>query len=182
VSRDDGFTVADIDSSYLEDAKMRALWQRLRDPALMAQAVVLHKATLLASWRHGERVTVAESAPTWLPVNAELVEHLVAVRLLDKVGKVSPTSWRHWFGAANDRRAKRRDAGQKGGIRSGQARSNASASVEQPSSDAEPDRTVRPSVPTVRPSSLNETVDVSDSAPETNGARPLSLVETRRTG
>ena len=63
MSRDDGFAIADMDSGYFEDAKMRDLWQRLRDPDRMARALCLHSATLLASWRAGERVTVTQAAP-----------------------------------------------------------------------------------------------------------------------
>lgn len=149
MSRGDGFAVADLDSSYMDDAKLRALWQRIQDADRMARAVVLHQSTLLASWRHGERVTVAEAAPIWLPADAELVSHLVAVRLLDKQGRVHPASWRRWFGAAEERRAKRRLAGATGGRASGNARSsNREATVEHPSTFAEPVPTV-PTVPSV---------------------------------
>lgn len=152
MSRDDGFAVADIDSAYLDDAKMRDLWQLLRDPDQMARAVVLHQATMLASWRHGERLTVQQAAPIWLPCDDALIGALKTVRLLDKACKVSSESWRHWFGVAAERREKRRASGQKGGIRSGITRSNASATLEPRSSPTEPVRPSVPSVPTVRPS------------------------------
>ena len=145
MSRDDGFAVADIDSGYLEDAKMRELWQRIRDEDRMARAVLLHKATLLASWRHGERVTVAQASPTWLTVDADLVGHLKAVRLLDRDGRVSRASWSHWFGAACARRDAKREAGRAGGLaRARNKASGATAEPQQRSGSAQP---VRPSVP-----------------------------------
>lgn len=148
MSRDDGFPVADIDSSYLDDAKMRVLWQRLQDTSLMTHAVLLHQATFLASWRHGERVTVAEAAPTWLPVDGGLVAHLRAVKLLDRSGRVPCETWDRWFGPALARREARRKAGRTGGQASGRARStDAEANVQQTSTDAEP---VRPSVQAVQ--------------------------------
>lgn len=172
MSRGDGFATADVDSSYMDDAKMRALWQRLRDTDRMARAVLLHQATLLASWRHGERVTVTEAAPIWLPADDELVGHLQAVKLLDRSGKIGKASWTEWFGAADARRAKRRAAGAVGGQASGKARSsNAEAIVQQPSSVAEPVPTV-PSVPTVEspptpPSGADGRVN-----PRANGTNP----------
>lgn len=177
VSRDDGFTRADIDSSYFEDAKMRALWNLLRDADKMARAVVLHKATLLSSWRHGERVTVHEAAPIWLPVDAELVTALVSVKLLDKGGRVAPASWKRWIGPAIERREKRRVAGQAGGRASGRVRSsNREANVQQPSTFAEPNQ---PTNRTNQPTAEGER-DLAVS----NGARPIGLVDpssTRRT-
>lgn len=109
MSRGDGFPVADVDSSYLDDAKLRALWQRLQDTDRMARAVLLHHSTVLASWRHGERVTVTEAAPVWLPADADLVLDLVAVKLLDRSGRVPLQSWREWFGVADAKREKARD-------------------------------------------------------------------------
>jgi hypothetical protein len=151
MSRDDGFARADIDSSYLDDAKMRALWRLLDDPDRMARAVLLHEATLLSSWRHGERVTVQESAPIWLPVDEALVAALVEVRLLDKSGRIAPASWKRWIGPAIERRDARRTAGAAGGRASGKRRSSiAEATVQQPSSDAEPNHpTIRSNHPTV---------------------------------
>ncbi len=147
MSRDDGFPVADLDSSYLDDPKMRDLWQRLHDPDRMAAAVVLHAATVLASWRQGERVSVTQAAPLWLTVDGELVAALQGARLIDKAGKVPASSWSEWFGPAFSRRETRREAGRIGGSASGKQRSTvAEATPKQPSTDAEP---VRPSVPSV---------------------------------
>jgi len=158
MSRDDGFPVADVDSAYFEDSKMRDLWQRVRAPDLMARAVVLHAATLLGSWRQGERITVGQATPLWMVTDAEVVDHLKAVKLLDRAGKIPAQSWTKWFGPAFGRREARRDAGRIGGLASGKGRSSdASPSPKASSSPAEP---VRPSVPPVRPS-------VNPSAPST---------------
>ena len=157
MSRDDGFAIADIDTGYFDDAKARDLWQRLRDPDRMARAVVLHKATLLASWRHGERVTATQACPMWMTADDDLLDALKAVKYLDRAGKIPVASWSTWFDAAFARREARRGAGRLGGLASGQNRAirahGRSTSAERPpkhpSTDAEP---VRPSVrPSVRP-------------------------------
>ena len=163
MSRDDGFAVADMDSGYFDDAKMRDLWQRLRDPDRMARAVCLHSATLLASWRQGERISVDRAIPLWLPADADLVAALKVAHLLDRFGKIPADSWQTWFGTAYNRRETRRVSGRAGGLVSAQNRAlpgekppkhaqhrltDAAPTLEQPSSLAEP---VRPSVPTVRP-------------------------------
>lgn len=152
MSRDDGFPVADVDSAYFEDSKMRDLWQRVRNPDLMARAVVLHAATLLGSWRQGERITVGQATPLWMVTDADAVDHLKAVKLLDRGGKIPSQSWTKWFGPAFGRREARREAGRIGGQASVKLRSSGAEALLTPSgkhssSSAEP---VRPSVPSVR--------------------------------
>ena len=158
MSRDDGFTVADMDSGYFEDAKMRELWQALRDPDRMARAICLHAATTLASWRQGCRVTVAQAVPLWLPLDPDLISALKAVKLLDRTGKVPAQSWQVWFGVAYERRETRREAGRAGGFAKAAKRTLPGERMpERRSADAVrmPERTsadalpVRPSVPTV---------------------------------
>ena len=162
MSREDGFQVADIDSGYFEDAKMRDLWQRLHDPDQMARATCLHASTLLASWRQGERVTVTQACPLWLTVDPALVAALKSAKLLDKTGRIPLDAFVQWFGAAFSRRDIRREAGRTGGQASGRARStDGQRLVKQPfklpSTDAEPDR---PSVrPTVKPTETRASFD-----------------------
>jgi hypothetical protein len=116
MSRDDGFEVADVAAGHLDDPKVKALWRALGpDQDRMSRALLLHLATLLASWRQGARVTVTEAVPVWLEPDAELVAALVDARLLDKSGRIPPRSWKGWFGPAWDRREKRRRAGALGG-------------------------------------------------------------------
>ena len=151
MSRDDGFPVADVDSAYFDDAKMRDLWQRVRDADRMARAVVLHTATLLASWRQGERVTVAQAHPLWMVHDDEIVADLKAVKMLDRAGKIPLGPWDRWFGAAYRRREARREIGRTGGLASGKSRSTVGEpSVQLDGSVSEP---VRPSVRSSRPSS-----------------------------
>jgi hypothetical protein len=114
VSRDDGFPIADVDSGYFEDAKVRALWQRLRDPDRMARALCLHSATVLASWRQGCRVSAAAAAPMWLLADPELMAALRSAKLLDRSGRLPIASWEQWFGPAASRRDQARAAGRVG--------------------------------------------------------------------
>lgn len=151
MSRDDGFPVADMDSAYFDDAKMRDLWQRVRDGDRMARAVVLHSATLLASWRQGERVTVAQASPLWMTHDDETVADLQAVKLLDRGGKIPIGPWNKWFGPAYHRREAAREKGRRGGVASGKSRSTTGeAEVQHGFSTGEAQ--LNPSVPTVRPS------------------------------
>ncbi len=148
MSRDDGFAVADMDSAYFDDAKMRDLWQRVQDPDRMARAVILHAATLLGSWRQGERITVSQAAPLWMPHDGGIVDDMKSVRLLDRSGKIPLGPWNQWFGVAFKRREVRRETGRAGGLASGKSRStDGEASVQVESSPTEP---VRPSVRSVR--------------------------------
>ena len=149
MSRDDGFSIADIDSSYFDDAKLKELWRRLRNEDAMARAVCLHLSALLASWRQGERVSIDNAAPLWLDdKGGELAAILHDLDLIDLDGMLPEDSFGRWFGAAVNRRAARREAGRAGGLASAQRRSSKrSPKVKQPSTLAEPDRpSVRPSV------------------------------------
>ena len=193
MSRDDGFPVADVDSAYFDDAKMRELWQRIADPDRMARAVTLHSATLLSSWRHGERVTVGQAAPLWLLADELTVADLKAVRMLDRAGKIPLGSWTRWFGAAFQRREARREIGRAGGLASGKSRSTVSeASVEprfkRDSTASEPVRPSVPSVPSVRPSgrpttrAAREKDGPKDERPTTREAALLWLSEEYKAG
>ena len=153
MSRDDGFDVADMATGHLDDPKVKALWRELApDQNRMSRALMLHFATLLASWRQGCRVTVDEAVPVWLEPDAELVAALVSTKMLDRI---PARSWKGWFGPAWDRREARREAGRRGGIASGKTRQPPrEASGKHGFSIAEPGRpSGRPSVPSDRPSS-----------------------------
>ena len=141
MSRDDGFDVADLSTGHLDDPKVKALWRALGpDQDRMSRALLLHLATLIASWRQGTRVSVDEAVPVWLDPDAELVAALVDAKLLDRTGRIPVRSWKGWFGPAWERREARREAGRKGGQASGKHRL----------SIAEPDRPTGRSVRTVR--------------------------------
>lgn len=182
MSRDDGFAVADVDSGYFDDAKLRDLWQRLRDPVLMSQAVCLHQSTVLASWRHGERVTVTQAAPLWIVADQGLLDMLHAVGLLDSEFRIPSESWDEWFLPAYERREERRRSGALGGLRAGGQRSHsdALAMLQQRSSgtdsNAIPDRpSVRPTYPSVE--------RAQESAPKrANGVNVTLLVANHNFG
>ena len=180
MSRGDGFTTADVDTGYFEDAKLRDLWQRLLDPDKMARAVCLHKATVLASWRQGCRVTVTQGAPLWLVADDELVSALRASKMLDRSGRVPQASWDQWYGPAAARREARREAGRIGGRASGSGRSTiAERSPKQPLTVAEPVRTVPlPSGPAVpedaRPPETDKEPDPADAYWTLTGKYPTS--------
>lgn len=168
MSRDDGFPVADVDSAYFEDSKMRDLWQRVHDPDLMARAVVLHAATLLGSWRQGERITVGQATPLWMVTDGELVDHLRVVKLLDRGGKIPATSWTKWFGPAYGRREARRESGRIGGLASVKGRSSDGEASLPPTGK----RTSSPAEP-VRPS-VNPSVPTEPSVPSSARAKPTA--------
>ena len=140
MSRDDGFEIADVSTALLDDPKVRDLWRQLGDECRMTHAITLYVATILASWRDGCRVPVADAVPVWLAPDGELVAALVRARLLDRHGKLPPRSWNGWFGPAYARREARRAAGRIGGMASGSARERL---LKQPLTDAEPVRTDR---------------------------------------
>jgi hypothetical protein len=109
MSRDDGFPIADMDTGYLDDPKVRNLWRILGDQGRMTHALALHMATLLASWGSGSRVTVAEAAPLWLTPDPELVAALATARLLDGSGRLPARSWKAWHDPASARREAARE-------------------------------------------------------------------------
>lgn len=151
MSRDDGFSIADVASDLYDDPKVKSLVRVLVDQERIAKAMAIYTATLLASWRHGCRVTAAESVPLWLDLDPELVAALRQVHLLDPTGRLKSRSWRTWFLPAKDRRDRRRDAGRRGGLASGKRRSSSASSSAEP--DRPTGRSVRPTdLPSVTPS------------------------------
>ena len=118
MSRRDGFEVADVDTKYLSDAKMKRLWIRVgQDRVAMMEAVLVHLAVVLASWGDGEREEVSVSIPTWLDPSEAAIEALQAERLLDRTSRIPRRSWVGWFGPAYDRREKLRVASAEGNRR-----------------------------------------------------------------
>jgi hypothetical protein len=140
MSREDGFSTADVDPGLMHDPKMIALARQAHDAGLTMSCVGLYLATLLASWRDGDRVSIEDAAPAWWsdpidPFRARLED----VGLLDADGCVPPHAWDAWFGPARDRRELRREAGRRGGEASAKRRSStATAPLEHALSGAEP--------------------------------------------
>lgn len=172
MSRDAGFAIADVASGHFDDEKVRQLWRRLASQEAMCEAVTLHMAVVLASWREGRRVTAPKATPLWLTASEDAVAALMAVGLLDRTQRVPAKTWTEWFGAANARREARREAGRRGGLARGkQSGSNASALLNPTDRPTDrPDRTgpsvsSEPSVRSRRAQSANGLTKVGDSLP-----------------
>lgn len=148
MSRDDGFAIADVDTSFFADPKVVALARRLRDPVQTAAHLALYQALVLGSWGAGARITFDDAVPAWWfePVD-EIRSNLAAVGLIDAAGRIPKRAWTSWYLPAHTRREARRESGRLGGRVSGTNRRETSdePSVQQRSTDAEP--TLNPSVP-----------------------------------
>jgi hypothetical protein len=142
MSRDDGFAIADVDTSFFADPKVVALARRLRDPVQTAAHLALYQALVLGSWGAGARITFDDAVPAWWfePVD-EIRSNLAAVGLIDADGRIPRRAWTSWFLPAHTRREARRESGRLGGKTSGEP------SVEQRPTDAQP--ALNPSVPSV---------------------------------
>lgn len=173
MTRDDGFTVMDLSTDYLNDPK----WRRLHraHPDLYPAAFVAHTATLCESWKAGRRVSIEDAWPAILPYDAAVVAALAGVGFIDRKGLVIARSWDGWFGPAHRRREAAREAGREGNARRWAKDREAIGSR----SGGDP-RTV-PTVPTVptRPSERIEVVSVDEQ--RTKGRfPPIGVVDPRR--
>lgn len=101
-SRLQGFDVMDVSTSLLHDPKIRRLSRE--QPALLAPAFMAYVATVAESWKAGDRVSVADAWPSYLPYDEAAVTALMGVALLDDGGRVPVKSWRGWFAPARKRR------------------------------------------------------------------------------
>ena len=134
MSREGGSARADWDTSYMDDAKVKALWRIVEpDVATMCECLAVHEATVLATWREGRRVAADEALPLWFPapVSPRILDLLIRVKMLDSAHKVPQKSWRGWIEPALDRIAAASEAGRKAGIASGEARRLKSAERER---------------------------------------------------
>jgi hypothetical protein len=115
MSRDEGFAVADMDTGKHDDPKFKRLWRNLKDEATMNAAVALYESVQLESWSQGERVLAEDATPFWMTEPEPLVAALRKVGLLDDETRIPTHAWETWFGAAYERREKRRRNGEQGG-------------------------------------------------------------------
>lgn len=181
MSRDDGFAVADVSVSKLNDPKFRRLWRALRNEepvtaeAAMNVCVVLHDAVLLASWAAGERVTAEDAAPPWIIDVQSTATFLQMVGLLDKQGRIPEKSWRSWFGPANERRNSHRERWR----RANERRRDSMDTAALPRGNRA-DSAANPSVPSV-PTVPTETpfVLLSESEKKERRKRYADLVEAK---
>ena len=110
MSRDAGFLHADVDTSLMADPKVVALARRLRDPERTAVSVCLFTGLILASWKAGARVTLAEAAPAWYLEPVEAIQaDLEAVGLVDHDGRLQAHAWTSWYIPADERREQTRE-------------------------------------------------------------------------
>lgn len=145
MSRDAGFAVADVSTSMLDDPKFRALWRTLGDPAAMSRGVLLYVATLLESWRAGERAAATAAAPMWLDGVPELEAALRAAGLIDDEGMIPAHAWQSWFVPAVERRDATRERWRRSNKRrqiTAQRGSSAVTATSRRSHDGDPVRTV----------------------------------------
>jgi len=111
MSREDGFSRADVDSTMLDDLKFRRLWTRLGHQGLMAEATTVYLSTLLRSWHDGLPVNAEDAAPPWLSPSDDTLNALVSVGLLDKDHRIPKRSFDAWFRPAWERRERLRSGG-----------------------------------------------------------------------
>lgn len=117
MSREDGFSRADIDSAIFDDLKFRRLWKRLGHQGLMAEAAVLYMATVLRSWHDGQRAVAEDAVPDWLTPSPESIAALKAVGLLEADHRVPRRAFEGWFRPAWERRERMRSGGRVGASR-----------------------------------------------------------------
>jgi hypothetical protein len=101
-SRLEGFDIMDMSTSLLHDPKLRRLSRE--QPTVLAPAFMAYVATVAESWKAGDRVSVDDAWPSYLPYDEAAVTALVGVRLLDDGRRVPVKAWRGWFAPARKRR------------------------------------------------------------------------------
>jgi len=136
----EGFSIMDVSTAILDDPKFLRL--ALHSPELYADGVVAFVSCLCRSWSKGRRVTVTDAWPVYRPFRQEVVDALIAERLVDRNGRVLPVSWREWFETA----AKRRDATRE------RNRNSARAHRDRQRTVSDDDTSVSALLPSVRPS------------------------------
>ena len=115
MTRDDGFTVMDVSTDYVNDPKWRKLYRQF--PALLPAAFMAFTATMCESWKAGRRISIEEAWPVILPYDADVIAALASVGFLDRKGLISSRSWEGWFMPAFRRREAAREAGREGNAR-----------------------------------------------------------------
>jgi hypothetical protein len=113
MTRGAGFTIMDLSVNVHDDPKFRRIARS--HPTLYASAFTAYLAVVAASWRAGERVTLADAWPPLLAPDDAVEVALHEVGLLDSRGRVTARAWASWFSPAFERREKARENGSRGG-------------------------------------------------------------------
>lgn len=116
MSRSDGFAVADVSTSFVDDDKVRRLWRILAQQAA-CEAGWVYLTVLLGSWREGRRLSAEEAMPVGFVIDPLVIDALRKVKLLDRTARVPSGAWSGWYGAAHARREQAREAGRIGNAR-----------------------------------------------------------------
>jgi hypothetical protein len=171
MSRDDGFTVMDVSTGYVDDPKWRKLARYAPDQ--LGPAFIAYTATMAESWRAGRRVTIEDAWPALIPFSKAAVEALRHVELLDSHGLVRPRAWRGYFGPAKERRDAFRDRW---------ARANEKRRADAARSPRGSDAVTASPVPS-DPSDPNRSVDSLEiPPPPTSGGRRKTKTNPRVNG
>lgn len=177
MTRDEGFAVMDVSTSFLQDPKVRKLQRHA--PDRWPVAMIAYVSAMSESWKAGRRVSIEDAWPVGLPYDDLAAEGLHQVGLVDASGLIVPRTWRSWFGKAKARRAKTR-----ADWRKWQQEHRKSKGGVSP--DSAPDKG-KPSAPPVRPSepsvlsdsSTEEQLDTVDGGPfPPLGSRPILVKPT----
>lgn len=108
MSRGDGFAVMDISTAILSDEKFKRLARQC--PERVTTCVVAYIAVCSQSWRTGRRQAIEDAWPLSLaPFDADAVDAMTVVGLLDRRGQIPVKTWREWFTRAQERRDKSRE-------------------------------------------------------------------------
>jgi hypothetical protein len=182
MSRGDGFPNADMDTEYFRDPNVRRLIREY-PVAIWSQGIIGHWGLILACWACGKRLPAADGWPDVVPLADEVISALQVVNLLDKSTRLPAATWRRWYGAAAERREKRRFAGSIGGKHKA---SNARASLQQTPSDALPVPSV-PAVPIDSPKppqvgAVGKKRRANGTSPRANGDAPRQREEAVKAG
>lgn len=175
MSRDDGFTVMDVDTGIVNDPKFKRLCRLT--PELYAAALVAYVALLGDSWRLGRRVTIEDAWPPMLPWSDAVVASLRTVDLIDASGFVVMETWSRWYGPAADRQKRARARWARyNAKRNGETTEDPTATTQEPrGSDAGTATSVRPSDPSVPTEGPPTPTSGGNGSSRTNGTNPRAV-------
>lgn len=167
MAKADGFAVMDVATDIHNDPKFRALARH--NAAHVQPAFMAYIALMGECWREAERVTVTASWPALVPYDPTVVESMIAVRLIDRDGRIPRRTWQGWFGKVRERRDLNRERWRASAATQRKKRQNG-ARAESPRGPRGARGESPASVPSVVPPSYEEGTDRAH-APSTRAAR-----------